>query len=103
MPVAFDNSISAHQDQAAGESSHQESPSLSNLCTNATGSASRPSVHNSPEPSTSHTHAARLPTIMLPRPRICGTQVDEHFGYEQEAKGTQEEKLRSKVQGRHAR
>jgi hypothetical protein len=76
MPVVFDNSefqISAHQDQEAGESSHQESPSRSNLCTNAVGSASRPSVRNSSESSTSHTHA-----------ELGGSQVDEHkrlFGY----------------------
>ena len=105
MPVAFDNSefqISAHQDQEAGESSHQESPSRSNLCTNAVGSASRPSVRNSPEPSTSHTRAAlSLPTITLPRPRIGGSQVDEHkrlFGYRGKGNSRGKSKKQSAVQ-----
>ncbi len=104
MPVAFDNSefqISAHQDQTAGESSHQESPSQSNSCTNSTGSASQASVHNSPELITSHTRAAvSLPTLTLPRPQIGGTQVDEHkrlFGYR--GKGNSRGKAKKKTAG----
>ena len=89
MPVVFGNSefqISAHHDQTAGESSHQESPSQSNSCTNSTGSAS-------------HTRAAvSLPTLTLPRPRIGGTQVDEHkrlFGYR--GKGNSRGKAKKKT------
>jgi hypothetical protein len=109
MPVAFDNSefqISAHQDQEAGESSHQESPSRSNLCTNAVGSASRPSVRNSPEPSTSHTRAALLvcQQSRYQDHKLVAARLMSIRGFlVTEVKRTQEENLRSKVQGRHAR